>query len=81
MAPRAIDEAVLIDSLDDEWRTPLQIRTRLGLRQLWSIRIANALERLADSDQIDRRLQVTDVRKRYGDYLTIRHYRRRPLQG
>jgi hypothetical protein len=80
MAPPAIDEVALINSLDDEWRSAAQIRTRLGV-QLWSTRLANALERLADRDQIDRSLQETDVRKRNGGHLTIRYYRRRPLQG
>ena len=51
MAPPAIDEAALIDSPDDEWRLPSQIRTRLGLQRIWSIRIATALERLADRDK------------------------------
>jgi len=78
MAPPAIDEAALIDSLDDEWRLPTQIRTRLGLQQFWSsISVATALERLADRGQIDRRLRDTDVRKRNGGNLTIRYYRRR----
>jgi hypothetical protein len=73
MAPPAIDEAALIDSLDDEWRSPTQIL----VSQIWSIRIATALERLADRGQIDRRLRDTDVRKHNGGYLTIRYYRRR----
>ena len=77
MAPPAIDEAALIDSLDDEWRLPTQIRTRLGLQRIWSPRIATALERLADRGQIDRRLRDTDVRKHNGSHLTIRYYRRR----
>jgi hypothetical protein len=46
MAPPAIDEAALIDSLDDEWRSPTQIRTRLGLQQIWSIA---SLPRWSDS--------------------------------
>ena len=74
-----LDETALIDSLDDEWRSPAQIRTRLGLR-LWSTRLATALERLADRGQIDRRSQETDVRKCHGGHLTIRYYRRRPLK-
>jgi len=78
MARPAIDEAALIDSLDDEWRLPTQIRTRLGLQQFWSsISVATALERLADRGQIDRRLRDTDVRKHNGGHLTIRYYRRR----
>ena len=77
MAPPAIDEAALIDSLDNEWRSPTQILTRVGLQRIWSIRIATALERLADRGQIDRRLRDTDVRKHNGGYLTIRYYRRR----
>jgi len=79
MAPPSIDETALIDSLDDEWRSPAQIRTRLGL-QIWSTRIATALERLANRDQIERRSQETPVRKRNGGNLTIRYYRRRSPQ-
>jgi hypothetical protein len=77
MAHPAIDEAARIDSLDNEWRSPTQILTRVGLQRIWSIRIATALERLADRGQIDRRLRDTDVRKHNGGYLTIRYYRRR----
>ena len=76
MAPPAIDETALADSLDDEWRSPAQIRSRLGLRA-WSTRIATALDRLADSDQIDRLSQDTEVQKRNGGNLRIRYYRRR----
>src|SRR5579871_3886668 len=79
MAPPSIDETALIDSLDDDWRSPAQIRTRLGL-QIWSTRIATALERLANRDQIERRSQETPVRKRNGGNLTIRYYRRRSPQ-
>jgi hypothetical protein len=75
-----IDEAAIIDSLDDVWRSPAQIRARLG-NLIWSNRIAIALERLADRDKIDRRSQETDVRKRNGGNLRIRYYRRRPLQA
>ena len=75
-----IDEAAIIDSLYDVWRSPAQIRARLG-NLIWSNRIAIALERLADRDKIDRRSQETDVRKRNGGNLRIRYYRRRPLQA
>ena len=77
MARHMIDEAALIDSLDDEWRSPAQIRTRLGIR-IWSTRIVAALERLANRGKIDRRSQETDVRKRNAGNLRIRYYRRRP---
>jgi hypothetical protein len=80
MARPMIDEAAIIDSLDDVWRSPAQIRARLG-NLIWSNRIAIALERLADRDKIDRRSQETDVRKRNGGNLRIRYYRRRPLQA
>jgi hypothetical protein len=79
MPRHVIDEAALIDSLDDEWRSPAQIRIRLGIR-VWSTRLATALDRLADRDQIDRRSYETDVPKRRGGNLRIRHYRRRPLE-
>jgi hypothetical protein len=79
MPRHVIDEAALIASLDDEWRSPAQIRTRLGIR-VWATRIAIALERLAESGKIDRRSQETDVRKRNGGNLRIRYYRRRPLE-
>ena len=80
MARPMIDEAAIIDSLDDVWRSPAQIRARLG-NLIWSNRIAIALERLAESGKIDRRSQETDVRKRNGGNLRIRYYRRRPLQA
>lgn len=74
----AIDEAELIDALDNEWRSPAQIRARVGL-QTWSAVVADALERLADVGKIDRRSQDTLVRKHAGGNLTISQYRRRSL--
>jgi hypothetical protein len=80
------DDAALINSLDEVWRSPRQIRIRLGTRgirlgtrDLNYTRVALALDRLADMDQIERRTQKIDVPKRAGGNLSIKHYRRRPL--
>ena len=81
MMPRkaraAFDDTALIDSLDDKWRSPAQIGTLLGLR-ICSVGLATALERLAETDKIDRRSQETQVRKRNGGNVSIRYYRRLP---
>jgi hypothetical protein len=60
------DDAALINSLDEVWRSPRQIRIRLGTRDLDYARVALALDRLADMDQIERRTQKIDVPKRAG---------------
>jgi hypothetical protein len=73
------DDAALINSLDEVWRSPRQIRIRLGTRDLDYARVALALDRLADMDQIERRIQKIEVPKRAGGNLSIKHYRRRPL--
>lgn len=73
----AFDENALIDALDDSWRSPAQVATRLGSR-ICSVGLASALERLAETDKIDRRSQATPVRKRNGDHVTIKYYRRFP---
>ena len=52
---------------------PTQIRTRLGLHQIWSS--ISVAERLADWGQIDRGLRGTEVRKHNGGHLTIGYYR------
>ena len=73
------DDAALINSLDEVWRSPREIRKRLGTR-IWVYTLALELDRLADLDQIDRRSQEIAVPKRSGGNLTIKHYRRRPFQ-
>jgi len=73
------DETALIDALDDKWRSPAQVGTRLGLR-ICSVGLATALELLAEANKIDRWSQETQVRKRNGGNVTVRCYRRLPVR-
>ena len=71
-----VDHTTLINALDDTWRSPSQIRARVA-SGAWSLDVAAALERLANSGLIDRRTQETPVHRRGGGSLAIKHYRLR----
>ncbi len=80
--PRPDDKAVppdhvIVNVLDDTWRTPAQIRIRLR-EPVGSGPLVDALERLADAGGIDRRLVDTKARKHGGGNYVLRQYRRRP---
>jgi len=70
-----IDETDLIKRLDEEWRSPSEIRHSLKVRGR-SPEIAETLKKLADSGKIDRIIRRTPVIKSNGANLTIKLYRR-----
>jgi len=73
--PHETDQIKLVNSLDNTWRTPTQIKLRFKPKG-WVFDLAMALERLADTGQIDRKSQGTVAPKRGGGNLTIQLYRR-----
>ena len=74
--PHETDQVNLVNSLDDTWRTPTQIKWTFKPKG-WAFDVAMALERLADAGQVDRKSQRTVAPKRRGGNLTIQLYRRR----
>jgi hypothetical protein len=68
---------VIVNVLDDTWRTPAQIRNRLR-EPATSAALVDALERLADAGRINRRLLDTKARKRAGGNYVLRQFRRHP---
>jgi hypothetical protein len=76
-----LEDSSIMACLDQSWRTVAQIRSRLRVNVSDAGQLVSALQRLADTGQIERAKQETPAPKRRGSKqvgkLSIEFYRRR----
>jgi hypothetical protein len=77
-----VEHSSIVASLDENWRTVVEIRSRLGGKARSVSQLAATLRRLADAGYIERAEQETPApkRERYGlaGRLAIQLYRQLP---